>query len=97
MDKEQEEVLLTGPKASAALAAAALMSLAEDEFATGRSKAESGKFSTAKLPLSARAATSCALAAISGVGYVPNHILDFLFGSRTSQTHLLPFLCRTPR
>lgn len=27
---------------------------------------------------------------------MPTHILDFLFGSLTSHTHLFPFLCRTP-
>lgn len=44
-----------------------------------------------------RAATSWALAAISGVGKVPSHILDFLRGSRISDTHLPQFLMRTPR
>lgn len=44
-----------------------------------------------------RAATSCARAAISGVGNVPSHILDFFRGSRISDTHLPQFLIRTPR
>ena len=72
------------------------MSSAEDDLGRGRRQAESGKLREAKRPLGARAATSWALAAISGVGKVPSHILDFLRGSRTSHTHLFPFLCRTP-
>ncbi|RDX78807.1 hypothetical protein CR513_40861, partial [Mucuna pruriens] len=86
-----------GTKISETFDAASLISAAEEDFATGRKETESGKLNTAEVPLSARTATSCALAAISGVGYVPSHILDFLLGSRTSHTHLLPFLCRTPR
>ena len=80
----------------AAARAATCMSPAEDDLARGRRDAESGKLSAAKLPLNARAATSCALAAISGVEKVPSHILDLVLGSRTSHTHLLPFLWRTP-
>jgi hypothetical protein len=72
------------------------MSLGVDDSARGTSQAESTKLSTAKLPCKAKAATSCALAAISGEGNVPTHILVFLFGSRTSQTHFSPFLCLTP-
>ncbi|GER26353.1 hypothetical protein STAS_02003, partial [Striga asiatica] len=45
----------------------------------------------------ARAATSWARAAISAVGYVPSHILDFFLGSRISQTHLPQLRFRTPR
>lgn len=45
----------------------------------------------------ANAATSCARAAISAVGYVPSHILDFFLGSRISDTHFPQFLFRTPR
>lgn len=45
----------------------------------------------------ASAATSCARAAISAVGYVPSHILDFFLGSRISHTHFPQFRFRTPR
>ena len=83
-------------KALAAWIAANCTSPAEDDLARGRRQAESGKLREAEWPLSARAATSCALAAISGVGKVPSHILDFLLGSRTSLTHLFSFLWRTP-
>ncbi|KAF1865719.1 hypothetical protein Lal_00021719 [Lupinus albus] len=41
-------------------------------------------------------ATSCALAAISGVSNVPSQILDFLRGSRISDTHLPQLRFRTP-
>nr|KYP52325.1 hypothetical protein KK1_025801 [Cajanus cajan] len=51
----------------------------------------------APLPFMLRAATSCALAAISGVGNVPNHIRDFFRGSRISDTHFPQFRMRTPR
>ena len=51
----------------------------------------------AELPLMLNAATSCALAAISGVGNVPSHMRDFLRGSRISDTHLPQFRIRTPR
>lgn len=51
----------------------------------------------AELPLMLKAATSCALAAISGVGNVPSHMRDFLRGSRISETHFPQFRMRTPR
>lgn len=51
----------------------------------------------AELPLMLKAATSCALAAISGVENVPSHMRDFLRGSRISDTHLPQFRIRTPR
>ncbi|WVY90412.1 hypothetical protein V8G54_035926 [Vigna mungo] len=51
----------------------------------------------ALFPFMLSAATSCALAAISGVGNVPSHILDFFRGSRISDTHFPQFLMRTPR
>nr|KYP32158.1 hypothetical protein KK1_047214 [Cajanus cajan] len=85
-----------GLKLSAASAAAARISLCEeDELTIGRKESEFGKFNMAEVPLITRAPTSCALAAISGVGYVPNQILDVFFGSLSSHTHF-PFLCRTP-
>ena len=56
--------------------AASLISTAECDFASGRSETESGKLNFAEVPLSAKTATSCALAAISGVGYVPTQTLD---------------------
>ncbi|KAF1893710.1 hypothetical protein Lal_00002225 [Lupinus albus] len=43
------------------------------------------------------AATSCALAAISGVENVPSHMRDFLRGSRISETHFPQLRIRTPR
>nr|GMC51236.1 transcription factor DREB1 [Ipomoea batatas] len=43
------------------------------------------------------AATSCALAAISGLGKVPSQMRDFFRGSRISETHFPQFLIRTPR
>uniref|UniRef100_F6GX41 Uncharacterized protein n=1 Tax=Vitis vinifera TaxID=29760 RepID=F6GX41_VITVI len=66
------------------------------ETGTGKLHAESAKFKQAFRPLNANAATSCARAAISAVGYVPSHILDFLLGSRSSHTHMFPFLLLTP-
>lgn len=50
----------------------------------------------AVLPFMLRAATSCALAAISGVGNVPSHMRDFLRGSRISDTHFPQLRIRTP-
>lgn len=44
-----------------------------------------------------RAATSWALAAISGVRNVPSQMRDFFLGSRISDTHFPQFLMRTPR
>ncbi|RYR37568.1 hypothetical protein Ahy_A09g042448 [Arachis hypogaea] len=88
---------VTGRNASAASAAAFWMSLASVVSGTGRRHAESAKLRQADLPLRAIAATSCARAAISAVANVPSHILVFLFGSLTSQTHLPEFLRRTPR
>ncbi|KAK3027565.1 hypothetical protein RJ639_042334 [Escallonia herrerae] len=85
-----------GRNASAASAAAARIPLASLVTGTGRRHTESAKFKQACWPLSANAATSWARAAISAVGYVPSHILDFLLGSRSSHTHLLEFLCLTP-
>jgi len=49
------------------------------------------------LPLRAKAATSYATAAISGVGNVPNQILLGFFGSRISDTHFPLVLRLTPR
>ncbi|CAA6666028.1 unnamed protein product [Spirodela intermedia] len=43
------------------------------------------------------AATSCARAAISGVGKVPSQIRDFLRGSRISETHFPQLRILTPR
>lgn len=49
-------------------------------------------------PWRAIAATSWALASISGAGKVPSHKRLLLWGSRTSHTHLPPLLrLRTPR
>uniref|UniRef100_A0A8R7QPR0 Uncharacterized protein n=1 Tax=Triticum urartu TaxID=4572 RepID=A0A8R7QPR0_TRIUA len=45
----------------------------------------------------ARAATSCARAAISAVAKVPSQMRDFLRGSRISDTHLPQLRMRTPR
>ncbi|RDY10752.1 hypothetical protein CR513_04685, partial [Mucuna pruriens] len=64
---------------------------------TGKRHAESAKLRQAYRPLRAIAATSCARAAISGVGKVPSQILVFLLGSLTSHTHLSEFLFLTPR
>ncbi|KAM4118086.1 hypothetical protein ACB094_02G173900 [Castanea mollissima] len=58
---------------------------------------ESAKFRHPDWPRSAITATSCARAAISAVGKVPSQILDFLFGSRISQTHFCAFFLLTPR
>lgn len=49
-----------------AFAAAALISEGEHDLASGR--VEWGKLNSAEVPLSAKTATSCAVAAISGVG-----------------------------
>ncbi|KAK6926291.1 hypothetical protein RJ641_008010 [Dillenia turbinata] len=87
----------TRRKISAASAAAFRMSFASVDAGTGNRQAESAKLRQAARPRSAMAATSWARAAISTVGYVPSHILVFLFGSRTSHTHLPELLRRTPR
>ena len=81
----------------AAFAAAAWTSRAAREAGRGREFARWGKFRMAAEPLMLRAATSCALAAISGVGNVPSHIRDFFRGSRISDTHFPQFRIRTPR
>ncbi|WVZ12761.1 hypothetical protein V8G54_017291 [Vigna mungo] len=84
--------------ATTASAATRRISFAFVDAGKGSRQAESAKLRQADFPRSARAATSCARAAISGVGYVPSQILvDLSLGTRTSQTHLLFFLCRTPR
>ncbi|RWW72297.1 hypothetical protein BHE74_00019896 [Ensete ventricosum] len=64
------------------------------DFPRGSAQAESGK---SELPRSAMAASSCALAAISGFGDVPSRMRSFLRVSRTSHTHRPPPLrSRTP-
>lgn len=81
---------------AAALAAATWISLGELVAGRGSSAANSGKLRKAELPLMVRAATSCARAAISGVGKVPSQILDFFLGSLISDTHLPHWRMRTP-
>lgn len=81
----------------AALAAAAWTSRGAKETGRGNESASSGKLRMAELPLMLKAATSCARAAISGVGKVPSQMRDFLRGSRISDTHLPQFRIRTPR
>lgn len=80
----------------AALSAAAWTSRGEREAGRGRRWANWGKLRKAELPLMLSEATSCALAAISGVGNVPNHIRDFLRGSLISDTHFPQFRILTP-
>ncbi|KAL4557123.1 hypothetical protein LXL04_035294 [Taraxacum kok-saghyz] len=63
----------------------------------GNRHTESAKFKHADCPLNAKAATSCALAAITAVGCVPSHTRNLVFGSLTSQTHLPLSLVLTPR
>nr|KYP55587.1 hypothetical protein KK1_001803 [Cajanus cajan] len=90
--------LSSAATATAASAATRRISLALVDAGSGSRQAESAKLRHANLPRSASAATSCARAAISGVGYVPSQILvDLSLGTRTSHTHLLLFLRRTPR
>ena len=81
----------------AAFAAAAWTSRGASEAGRGSELAKWGKLRMAAGPLMLRAATSCALAAISGVGNVPSHIRDFFLGSRISDTHFPQFRIRTPR
>ncbi|PPD82210.1 hypothetical protein GOBAR_DD20833 [Gossypium barbadense] len=81
----------------AALAAAAWTSRGANDTGRGKELASSGKLRMAELPLILKAATSCARAAISGVGKVPSQMRDFLRGSRISDTHLPQLLIRTPR
>ncbi|KAL2346940.1 hypothetical protein Fmac_000940 [Flemingia macrophylla] len=81
----------------AALAAAAWTSRGAREAGRGRDPTSWGKFRMAAEPLMLSAATSCALAAISGVGNVPSHIRDFFRGSRISDTHFPQLRMRTPR
>jgi hypothetical protein len=95
-EDEEEHEDFTQENVSAASVAAHCISLMEDEdLRRGKAHAASGKFKEADSPLRAKAATSYALAAMSGQGQVPSHIRDFLFGCLSSQTHL-PFLSRTP-
>uniref|UniRef100_A0A5K1G602 Uncharacterized protein n=1 Tax=Nymphaea colorata TaxID=210225 RepID=A0A5K1G602_9MAGN len=72
------------------------MSFGEEVAGRGRSSASSGKFRAARRPLRHSAATSCARAAISGVGNDPSHILDFFLGSLISDTHRPHRLLLTP-
>ena len=81
----------------AAFAAAAWTSRGAREAGRGRECTRSGKLRMAEEPLMLRAATSCALAAISGVENVPSHMRDFLRGSLISDTHLPQFRILTPR
>lgn len=81
----------------AALAAATWTSRAAKDAGRGSEDASSGKLRIAVFPFMLKAATSCALAAISGVGNVPSHIRDFFRGSRISDTHFPQFRMRTPR
>ncbi|RRT44338.1 hypothetical protein B296_00027041 [Ensete ventricosum] len=85
-----------GPNISAASAAARRTSSAAVDSTRGSAQAESGKLRLADMPRSAMAATSCALAAISGVRNVPSHMRLFFRGSRTSDTHFPPLRSRTP-
>ncbi|KAL7150774.1 hypothetical protein ABFS83_05G135900 [Erythranthe nasuta] len=105
-DEEEEDdevvVVVDDGKSSnfsiaAAFEAAAWTSRGLRETGRGRAAASSGKLSVAEAPLMLRAATSCARAAISGVGKVPSHMRDFLRGSRISETHLPQLRIRTPR
>ncbi|PON54317.1 hypothetical protein PanWU01x14_195460 [Parasponia andersonii] len=83
---------------AAASAAAACMSRGANEAGRGSESARVGKLRTAEFALlMARAATSWARAAISGVANVPSQILDFFRGSRISDTHFPQLRIRTPR
>uniref|UniRef100_A0A7C9DWE3 Uncharacterized protein n=1 Tax=Opuntia streptacantha TaxID=393608 RepID=A0A7C9DWE3_OPUST len=82
---------------AAALAAAAWTSLGLRETGRGSDPARSGKLRMAESPLMLNAATSCARAAISGLGKVPSQMRDFFRGSRISDTHFPHALIRTPR
>ena len=95
-DNEMEEDE-EGRSMWAALAAAACTSREAKDTGRGSKAASSGKLRMALFPFIPRAATSCALAAISGVGNVPSHMRDFLRGSRISDTHFPQFRIRTPR
>ncbi|KAJ0865506.1 hypothetical protein HanRHA438_Chr12g0541251 [Helianthus annuus] len=73
------------------------MSRGETDSGRGNKSLSSGKLSVAAFPLMDNAATSCALAAISGVEKLPSHIRDFFRGCRISDTHLPQRRIRTPR
>ncbi|KAJ0958817.1 hypothetical protein HanPSC8_Chr01g0043061 [Helianthus annuus] len=97
LDSVQDSVVGKSISIAAALAAAACMSLGDEETGLGNNPTSSGKLIIAELPLMLSAATSCARAAISGFRYVPSHILDFFLGSRISDTHFPQLRMRTPR
>ncbi|CAL9179233.1 unnamed protein product [Musa hybrid cultivar] len=90
------DLVSEAPNISAASTAARRTSSAAEDVARGRTQAESGKLRWADSPRRAMAATSCALAATSGVRNVPSQMRLFLRGSRTSHTHLSPLRSRTP-
>nr|GMD41442.1 hypothetical protein CR513_28042 [Ipomoea batatas] len=73
------------------------MSRGLSESGRGKIPARSGKFSIAELPFMLSAATSCARAAISGVGKVPSQMRDFFLGSLISDTHFPQLRILTPR
>lgn len=81
---------------AAAFAAAAWTSRAAHVAGRGSWSASSGKLRMAVLPLMDIAATSWALAAISGLEKVPSQIRVFFLGSRISDTHLPQVRIRTP-
>lgn len=96
-EDEEEDDGESNLSIAAALAAAAWTSRGASETGRGSEAASWGKLRIAEFPLMLNAATSWALAAISGVGKVPSQIRDFLRGSRISDTHLPQFRILTPR
>ena len=96
-DDDDNDVDEGGKSMWAASAAAACTSRGANDTGRGSEEASSGKLRMAPFPFMLSAATSCALAAISAVGNVPSHILDFFRGSRISDTHFPQFRMRTPR
>ncbi|ERN13152.1 hypothetical protein AMTR_s00040p00196200 [Amborella trichopoda] len=74
-----------------------MISDGEGEAGAGRWTAEIGKLRAAFLPFMAMAATSYAVAAISGVAKDPSHIRFVVLGFLISDTHIPVFLFLTPR
>ncbi|KAL5727725.1 hypothetical protein ACHQM5_000885 [Ranunculus cassubicifolius] len=81
---------------AAAARAAVRISEGEADARIGYAATDSGKLRLTSLPFKASAATSYAVAAISGVGNVPSQIRVVLRGSRISDTHF-PLRHRIPR
>lgn len=96
-DDESWSFLFPVAMVCAAFNEASWISLAVHVDGRGKCSTSSGKFSCALRPFKQYAATSYALAAISGAGKEPNQMRVFFRGSLISDTHLPHRRFRTPR